>query len=305
MRINRLKFHSSQVWSLMTNSKDNSPLTEWQLMKLEEYLTRDKPLTDRMQADLLWISKKAANYNPKKLAATAKRVLLEIYAWDKYKKKTLKFSEEAVSAQKGQVAEVESINLLSEIDGRQYVKNERRYVNKYLTGIPDVVYKVKGKKRVIDVKTCLDVVSFLENIEKELSWQYFFQLLSYLELVGAKEGEICFCLVNMPPEMIDQQIRKIRAKSFLAGNSDERTEEIVNEFKTSMYFDDIPIKRRVIRFKVKADPDLMRDVYERVQLARDWVRKINKSHIFGKQQDAKTFPYLLQYSDPSLQRGEV
>jgi hypothetical protein len=305
MRTSRIKVHCSQLGALMANAKDNSPLTPYQEGQMIEFLNREKPLTENMHTKFLYYSRKQANYNPKKLTSNAKSTLIDIYAWNKYRKLSLSYSKEVVAVQKGQVAEDESIKLLSSIDGRTYEKNKRRYRNKYLTGIPDIVYKVRGKKRVIDVKTSVDLVSFLENIDKNLTFQYFFQLLGYMELVGADEGEVCFCLVNLPPEMIKQQVNRLKAQSYLAGNSDERTEEIINEFKNSMYFDDIPEKRRVIRFKVKADKKVMADVYKRVEIGREWLKKLIKAHIFGKKNNAQTLFDIFRNQPSALQGSEV
>jgi hypothetical protein len=289
----------------MTNLRDNKPLTPKEEETVLGYLNREKALTDPMQAKFLELSKKAANHNPESLTGGAKSTLIDIFAWDKYRKLSLSDSKEVVSVQKGQVAEEESIKLLSQYDKKDYEKNKKRYRNKYLTGVPDIVYKVRGKKTVLDVKTSVDLSSFLENHDRNLSWDYFFQIQSYMALVGAELGYICFCLVNLPPEMIAQQVRRLKSQSYLAGNSDERTEEIVNEFKNSMYFDDIPIRRRVIKIPVKYDPKLMEKVYKRVEYGRGWLKKLIKAHIFGKNKDAQTFSDLFFYRNSPLQRGKV
>lgn len=304
MRISKLRVHCSQVGLLMTHLRNNKPLTPWEQNKLQEYLDREDELPPSYQSHFLHMARKMAHYDPKAISDTAKSALIEIYAWNEYGKMPMSQFNSTVSIEKGQFAEGESIKLLSKIDNRQYEKNEKRYRNKYLTGMPDIIYKVRGKKRVIDVKTPIDLVSFLKHIDQNISYEYFFQLQCYMALVGADEGEICFCLVNLPPETTKKQIRMLMAKSFLAGNDNEKTDSIVAEFKKSMYFDDISIKRRVIRFKVKADPELMQEVYRRIDIGRDWLKKLMKAHIFGKK-NAQTFSYLFPYSPSPLQRGEI
>lgn len=289
----------------MNNAKDNSPLTIKEELEIEGYLTREKPLTERMHSRFLELSRKAAHYDPDTLTSSAKSVFIDVYAWNKYRKRPISASNEATAIQKGGIAECESIKLLSEYYKKPFVKNRKRYKNKYLTGIPDIIHQSRGKKTVIEVKTSVDLLSFMDNYDKKLSFDYFFQILSYMELVGAKDGMVCFCLVNLPPEMIEKHIRTIRSKCFLAGNSDERTEEIVKEFQDSMYFDDLPIKRRVISIPVKADHDLMKKVYKRVEYGRKWLKKLIKAHIFGKKYNAQAFSDLLYYSNTPLSGGKV
>lgn len=306
MKTSKLRVHCSDVGFIMANTKDNAPLTPYQEGEMRKFLEREKPLTERMHAIFLEYSKKQANYDSRKLTNSAKACLIEIYAKEKYHKTSFSHSFDNVSVQKGVSAEQQSIELLAKLDGVPYKKNKRKYKNKYLIGVPDIVYEVKGKKRVIDVKTSIDLNSFLCNIDKNLSFQYFFQILCYLEIVGADEGEVCFCLVNMPAEMQDQQIRRLKAQSFLAGNTEEYTEKIVEEFKESMCFNNIPEKRRVIRFKVKADKEMMERVYKRIDLSREWLKKFSKSHIYGaNKKKTQAFSDIFSNSHSPIQRGEI
>ena len=82
----------------------------------------------------------------------------------------------------------------------------------------------------------------------------------------------------MPPAIIEQEIRKLRAKYFLYGKSEEETENRVFRLQNSMIFDDIPIERRVIRFRVERDSEKMAKVYKRVQVARNWMEEFHKIH---------------------------
>ncbi len=107
-------------------------------------------------------------------------------------------------------------------------------------------------------------------------------MLGYLELVGAESGEVCFCLVNTPPDIISQQIRNTKIKYSLNGKSDEALQSRIDYIQNSMIFDDIPKKRRVIRFEVNRNPDKMKEVYERVLICREWLQNFHKKHIFGK-----------------------
>jgi hypothetical protein len=280
MNIGKLKFHCSHISTLLSNGIDNRPLTDKQWEDMRKLLDKDR-LTEAQIYTLKYYVTKETSYNPKTLTNSCKQDLIKIYAWQKYKRCSISQSGDTVALEKGTIAEVESIKLLSQLDSIKYTKNKRIYTNEFLKGCPDIVIKTP-KLKVIDIKTSIDTVSFLSKLEKKLSNEYIMQMQGYLELVGAEYGEVCHCLVNMPPELIEQEIKRTKAKYFLFGKSDEDLANRLEILYRSMIFDDIPIKRRVIRIPVYRDKDKMIDVYERVAIAREWLKKFHRSHIFPK-----------------------
>lgn len=95
-------------------------------------------------------------------------------------------------------------------------------------------------------------------------------------------GEVVHCLVNMPPEIIEKEIRMRKQRYFLVGKSDEETAAGIELLNNSMIFDDIPIKKRVFRVKVYRDPSKMVEVYDKIEIAREWLKKFHRKHIFAK-----------------------
>lgn len=263
----------------MANARDNRPLTELQWDKFYTHINREN-FTESQIFEIKQLVLKQSNYNPRTLIKTTKQELIRIYSWNKYKKGSVGTMDN-ISLEKGTIAESESISLLSDIDGIKYRKNKRLYTNEYIKGYPDIVVK-KPYIKVIDVKSSLDVNSFLFNQDGGLPTDYEFQMLGYLALTKADYGEVCFCLVNTPPEIIAQQIRLTKQKYFLHGKSDEALENRVKFINDSMIFDDIPAKRRVIRYKVYPNEDKMKEIYERVIIAREWLQSFHKKHTFGK-----------------------
>ena len=278
MNFKKFKISCSNISSLMSNASHNRPLTDNQWEEVRKLLDREKELTNNQLIKLKEYIQKEIDYDPRVLSSGTKSDLLKMYSWQVYNKASVGVSSyENMSIEKGTIAESESIQLLSELDGVKYKKNEKKYENRFITGIPDIVYNARGK-RVIDIKSSLDINSFLSKVDSELSAEYMYQMIGYLELVKADYGEVCFCLVNMPPAIIEQEIRKLRAKYFLYGKSDEETENRVFRLQNSMIFDDIPIERRVIRFRVERDSEKMAKVYKRVQVARNWMEEFHKIH---------------------------
>jgi len=275
----KIKVHCSGIMSLMSNTRDNKPLTELQWDEIREYLDKEKPLTDNQVSKLKELVTKQTKYNPKTLTPAAKSDLIKMYSWSMYGMGSF-FAGTAdnPASEKGVIQENESIRLLSELDGIKYKKNIKKYSNEYIVGIPDIVTKVNGIRKVIDIKTPIDINTFLINCDTGLSKQYLYQMRGYLELTDSDIGEVCFCLVNAPPELIAQEIKKIKTKGYLYGWSDEKIEALVLQANHNMIFDSIPIERKVIRFSVDRDSNFMDDVYQRVLIAREWIAGIHKNH---------------------------
>ncbi len=280
MNINLLKVHCSKIHSIMANARDNRPLTEIQWADMRELLDREKPLTDIQIGKLKDYVLKETSYDPKKLSSGIKSDLIKLYSWFVYGKKSIKdYSYDALSLEKGTTQEWQSIKLLSDYDGINYKKNEVKYSNRHIIGVPDIIISRKKVKKVIDIKTPIDINSFLNKHEYVLGNDYLYQMRGYIELTKADYGEVVFCLVNLPPEMIEQEVRKLKAKFFLIGKSDEETAQRVIELQDSMVFDDIPIERKVIKFTVYRDEEFMKAVYERVKIAREWMKQFHKKSI--------------------------
>lgn len=277
MNINLLKVHCSKIHSIMANARDNKPLTEKEWEDMRDLLDRDKPLTDIQIGRLKDYVLKETSYDPKKLSGGIKSDLIKLYSYYVYGKKSIKdYSYDSLSLEKGTTQEWQSIKLLSDYDCINYKKNEVKYSNRFITGVPDIVVSRKKIKKVVDTKTPIDINSFLNKHEIQLSTEYLYQMRGYIELTKADYGEVAFCLVNLPPEMIAQEVRKLKAKFFLIGKSDEETERRVIELQDSMIFDDIPIERKIIKFTVHRDEEFMKAVYERVKIARSWMKEFHK-----------------------------
>lgn len=263
----------------MANVKDNKPLSDDKWAEMKRLIDKGDKITERQAIILKECVLRETNYNPKVLTVGIKADLIKMYAKEVYGKGSIGVSAyENMATEKGTIQETESIKLLSEIDGIKYTKNNKRYSNRYIMGIPDVIV-TNGERKVIEIKSSLDINTFLSKHESGLQFEYLCQMKGYLELLKADFGEVCYCLVNMPPEIINQEVRKVKAKYFLYGKSEEDLERRIKFIYDSMIFDDIPIERRVIRFRVDRDTKFMQTVYERVKIARDWLKEFHKNHV--------------------------
>lgn len=272
---NEVLFRCSCLGKIMTEGR-GSILTDKQSEKLMELQLKDK-LTLKQQEELeSLISKRDA---PPALSDTCTSYLKEVYIYQKYGKEPVGGSERSKYTMKGKMVEEESIMMLSRLAGMEYSKNQIRFKNEYLTGEPDIIVSKDGNpSKIIDIKSSYDFATLLSNFGFPLNPLYRYQVQGYMALTGAQEAEVSYCLVNMPPEMINAEKKRLFYALNVATESAPEYINEVNRLENNMTFDEIPIKERVLTFKVDRDDDLISKMYKRIDACRIWLQDFDRIH---------------------------
>ncbi len=184
---------------------------------------------------------------------------------------------------KGDLCEEDSLQLLSDIDGEFYEKNEKYYENDFVCGTPDnVQFDVK------DIKTNFDQDSF-DNAE--LTTLYTWQVRTYLWLCGFTKGELVYCLVNNPLHQLENKKQHIWYQLGTPDDTDEDYIKEIQQLERNMIFDiqawkrnypnydfyntdlnfSISKIRRVKRFDVELLPEHIALIKKRVKMCREWL----------------------------------
>ena len=206
------------------------------------------------------------------LSKTAQRHLLDVYIAQKYGRVR---DIQTKQMKKGVAVEQDSINMLSKLLSVEFSKNEERYSNAYITGLPDIV----DNGVVIDIKSSYDLWTFMGNLPDKLDSLYYWQLMSYMWLTDAKCGYIAYCLSNTPDNIIEQE------KYYLLKNMDVVSEESPEYVKQAlklefnMKFDDIDISERVLLYKVDRNEDDIIRIEQKVLKAREYLHEIESTHL--------------------------
>lgn len=104
---------------------------------------------------------------------------------------------------KGIQCEAESIELYNSVFFTNYEKNAVRLTNEWVSGECDILI---CKKKVVDIKTAWSLKTFPATIEKvEATMKksgYDWQLRAYMMLNDVGLGEIAYCMVSTPDELI-------------------------------------------------------------------------------------------------------
>lgn len=255
----------------MSREQGNNPPTENDMNEFLKIIQKDMvDITERQRATVLEIVSKAVNYDNYSLSATSKKSIYQHYAYSQYGiSKVSLTSDKPLQLDKGEVAEPDAIKLLSSIDGVEYVKNTTLYSNRFFKGIPDIVLfngdKIVGVK---DVKVPLDFISFLERVDGDLLKDDAWEMRGYLDILDLKEGEVCYCLVDMPDQYKDKRLAEHQDRMLLQGFTKEHIRRRIRQISKSMMYDYIPDEFRIRKFPVHRKPYFTAQAHRKVKVLR-------------------------------------
>jgi hypothetical protein len=206
------------------------------------------------------------------LSKTAQKHLLDVYITEKYGRKR---DIQTKQMKKGVEVEGDSIEMLSKYLGNKLEKNEERFKNDFITGLPDII----NGNEIIDVKSSYDLWTFLGNIPDKLDSLYYAQLQSYMWLTGAIKGTIAYCLCNTPENIIQQEKYYLLKKMNVVS---EESPEFVREslkLEFNMKFDDIRLEEKILLFNIDRDEDFILKIQQKVAAARKFLLEIELKHL--------------------------
>lgn len=232
------------------------------------------------------------------LPTSAKSYLKRLYGELKYNKQSSFKDKGNKYTNKGKQVQTAAVQLISSLDGCEYIENEERLTNGLITGIPDAFLgeSIMNADYVPDVKGSWDWDSFSENIDKALNPLYWWQLQGYFELTGAKEGDISYCLISIPDNMLQDEIYSLQNRMQKQSNLIDVT--ITQEYKIAeaaliknLTFDEMDEKERRLKFKVQKDDGAILKAYETIPKCRDYLFEVQEKHLMGVFSD-KELPML-------------
>jgi hypothetical protein len=215
------------------------------------------------------------------LSITCQKELVKIYNLVKYGRK-----KDIVTKQmeKGIAVEDESITLFSRVEKKLFTKNTQRVENEWSTGHPDIYEgeSIFNADEVDDIKSSWELDSFTIKLIEDADPGYTAQLNVYYDLTGAKRGNIAYCLVDAPPEMVQDELKRLQFKMNIIWDGDPEYVKAANEVIKGMTFQDIDYLERVIKVPVERDDALIQRMKDKVPKLRDWLAWLEKKHLNGK-----------------------
>jgi hypothetical protein len=172
---------------------------------------------------------------------------------------------------KGNECEDEAIELVNDVLNLGFIyKNEENLNNEWITGTPDV----NTNEILLDVKCSYDGITFFQKTFEDdieaLNKYYYYQLQGYMWLTGKDESLLCYCLINTPFQIVEDEVRREHWKQNLIDESLD-----VRDFVQSKHnFDHIPREKRVKVFKIAKDESVIEQIKERIELAREYYNQL-------------------------------
>ena len=206
------------------------------------------------------------------LSKTAQKHLIEVYIAEKYGRKR---DIQTKQMKKGIETEQDSIDLLSMYLKLPFSKNEERFKNDFITGLPDII----NGDTIIDIKSSYDLWTFLGNIPDKLDNLYYWQMQSYMWLTGTIKATIAYCLVNTPESIIQQEkYYMLKKMDVISEESPEFIKEAM-KIEFNMTFDDISINERILTFNVNRSEDDILRIENKVLKARTFLQELEQTHL--------------------------
>lgn len=205
---------------------------------------------------------------------TCKAHLMECYVsqkYGRYKDITNKYIE------KGLVAEEDSIDLYSVVKNHLFIKNTDLLRNDFFIGTPDLWTgpSITQAETVIDLKTSWDIFTFFGVMAKALDKRYFWQLQAYMDLTGAKEAKLVYCLVNTPFKLIEDQKKKLLwTMAVIDPDTDEAYQKACEQVEKNSIYDDIPKEERYIEFTIEREQEAIDKAHKRVEECREFLNQL-------------------------------
>lgn len=212
------------------------------------------------------------------IGATCAKELIKIYNQVVYGRK-----KDITTRQmdKGILAEGDSINLFSRVEGKLFFKNEEKLENEWFCGHPDVFVgdNIQNATEIWDIKSSYELDSFMPKLIESIDKGYEAQLNVYFDLCGAQEGGIAYCLVDCPPQVLEgEKYALLRRMNVVSELSPEYLEAEV-EMTHLLTFPDIDYRERVIPIKVQRNDELIEKMKAKVPILRQWLHDFHTKHI--------------------------
>lgn len=190
--------------------------------------------------------------------------------------------------EKGTYNEQVSIDLTNKVLKTNYVKNEVRLFNEYLTGECDLL----ESDHIADIKTSWDLFTFKESCI-ELDSDYEWQLRAYMELYDKPKSRLIYCLTDTPYWLVDHQLKPYTNEFGMIDNESEAYQIIFNNIFTREAFEsymqtqtvlnrneeiensfiEIPESDRIFMFEVERSEAKTNHLYSRIKDARQFLKE--------------------------------
>jgi len=174
---------------------------------------------------------------------------------------------------KGIACEQDGLDLLSKtlFKGLFVGKNKNQFSNGYAIGTPDTIVK----DNVFDIKNAYDVFTFGKA---SLTWDYEWQVRTYMWLTGKKNGFIFYCLNDMPDFLLVGEEKKLFYSGGFMSIESESYQNACAELRKKYLYDYMKPEERFKLFEVEYSKEHQDMIIESVMGARKYLNQLSEQH---------------------------
>jgi hypothetical protein len=170
---------------------------------------------------------------------------------------------------KGNEVEDLSIALCNDVLDLGFIyKNEEHFSNDWITGTPDV----NTNEILLDVKSSWDATTFPFFDTELKNKDYLYQLQGYMWLTGKEESLLCYCLIDTPLQIVEDEIRREHWKASLI----EESLDLRAFVQAKHTFGHIPKEKRLKTFKIAKDDIIIENIKTRIEECREYYNELIK-----------------------------
>lgn len=285
---NNWKCRCSAISKILVNGKGSEPVTEnqWKIVREIEGKIENGKATDKQKIEYARLLQKDKDSQNVVLGDTCIQYLLEAYSWETEGMCSVTKEMNVEYFERGKKTEPESIRLLTEVDKKQYIKNEFRFENEFLSGIPDVLSLPEGielpqePESIKDIKSTQDYPTFLYKIHKGVDPGNAEQLQGYGDILNCKDLAVVFTLPTMPESIRNGYKMRLAYKMDEVSTESPKFLKAWAELERSMVFDHMPASRRVYKIPIAPFTQIEQQaVYERVKHCREWLNSFHELYL--------------------------
>ncbi len=168
---------------------------------------------------------------------------------------------------KGNEVEELSIALCNDVLNLGFIyKNEEHFENDWITGTPDV----NTDEILLDVKSSWDATTFPFFDTELKNKDYLYQLQGYLWLTNKTEALLCYCLIDTPLQIVEDEIRREHWKASLI----EESLDLRAFVQSKHTFGHIPKEKRLKTFKIVKDDVIIDNIKTRIEECREYYNNL-------------------------------
>jgi len=270
MKFKQFKIRCSAIGKIMAGSMGLSDAQESERFSLllrqkdcHNNVPNIKPLTETMKKKLRNLQEIRDNPELPQGAKTYCDLWIKEQLYNRRKEFTSKYTD------KGNIVEYNSLDFISEQeDLGLLIKNEEFFFDDFMTGTPDTILE----DLVIDVKNPWSPFTF-PILETEIPEKdYFYQAQGYMSLTGKRAYKLIYVLSDTPDHLIKKE-----AFYYCKDNGYEGLDEdILEDFRRRMTYDDIEDKYKIKFFDIEYDQAVVDKIHARVEACRKYIKERTK-----------------------------